>query len=137
MIGICTITSDEIADRDKERRNCSVRVLSRICGTSYGAIGTTPAGVCTSQVFAFMHCNNQFFGSLIRIKVRLLQPHTYMEDAPTAERKGSDGGRFPSENFRSFLPFGLLLGTTKGGLLMQQTRPAQRVAPITICERVC
>ena len=45
MIGMHTYTSDKIADRDKEKRNFSVsRVLSRICGTSYGAISTTPAG---------------------------------------------------------------------------------------------
>ena len=47
MIGTFTTTSDEIAVRDAERRNFSVRVLFRIYGTSYGAISTTPAGMCT------------------------------------------------------------------------------------------
>ena len=48
VIGTCAITSDDIADQDKERRHFYLRDFSRIYGTSYEAISTTPAGVCTS-----------------------------------------------------------------------------------------
>ena len=39
---------DRIADRHKERRNISITVQYQTNGTSYGAVTTTPAGVCTS-----------------------------------------------------------------------------------------
>ena len=73
------MTPHEIANRDTERRNFSVRVLLGIYRTSYGAIGTMyPSGGEHIIFFSFMHCNNRIFGSLIQIKDILLQPHTYI-----------------------------------------------------------
>ena len=79
MIWICAFTLDEIANWDTERRNFSVRFLSEIYGTSYGAIVTMyPSGNVHIIFFTFIHCKNRIFCSLVRIKVRLLQPHTYI-----------------------------------------------------------
>ena len=46
---------------------------------------TTSAGGCTSCFFSFVHCNNWIFGSLIRIKVRLLLRRSYIWWIPRKE----------------------------------------------------
>ena len=47
----CTMTQDEISDRDTERRNVSVRVLFGIYGTSYGATLALPQRGGAHHVF--------------------------------------------------------------------------------------
>ena len=68
LIGICTMTSNKIADRDGERRNSSGRVLSGIYGTSYGAISTTPAGGCISYCFHLCIAITGFLARLFELK---------------------------------------------------------------------
>jgi len=62
------MTSYEIALRDTERRNFSVRVFFRIYDPSYGAISTTPAGGAHHIFFHLCIALTGFLARLFELK---------------------------------------------------------------------